>query len=139
MTPEKKEELLDLLLDLQHDLGKYIRLPLAFLPKEADQESLRLALNKALLQTRSGPTGVVTAEQLWQAFLEAVGEDVAFAKELQQRLSFRQLKQSVAQALIWQQSLTEPAAELKRSTIEKDLGRVTQAIRSVIQEVAGDV
>jgi len=43
------EAILEQLDDLQHDLGKYIVLPVTLLPRDADQDELRGAIHTALM------------------------------------------------------------------------------------------
>jgi hypothetical protein len=65
---------LDLLLDLKHDLGKYLVLPFALLPKEAAPAAVHEALARALRETRRGPRGVQTAVDralAWEQALDA--------------------------------------------------------------------
>jgi hypothetical protein len=47
MRHELKEELLEALSDLKHDLGKYIKLPVTMLPREADPSEVALEVKRA--------------------------------------------------------------------------------------------
>ena len=60
-----KEELLDILLDLKHDLGKYLRLPLALLPADASPKEVREALKTGLFSTRKSGVKTTSAQELF--------------------------------------------------------------------------
>lgn len=121
--------MLDLLGDLQHDLGKYVRLPLTMLPPGADWDEVRTALRHALLETRSGPDGTVPARVLWTLFLARVGN------RLSSLPSWRVLEAAVERALAWESELggDEP---LPRDDIERDLSAISGAIQGLRLEVA---
>jgi hypothetical protein len=135
------DDALELLLDLKHDLGKYLLLPLALLPKNADDAALRDALMRALLQTRTrrvpaDPNGGnggkhVSAEELWRDA----------AAELQRsgcaREALARIDAAVQRALAWQHALARQGA-LDRSAIERDLGAVQSAIAELIDEARRD-
>lgn len=121
--------MLELLDDLQHDLGKHLRLPLAMLAPNSSKAQLHVAVQDALLRTRHGPNGVQSAEMLWQQFLQAAGP------EFDSYPSARLARASVANALIWQNA---SADELQRSEIEADFLAVAQAIRELRAEVQAD-
>ncbi|MEZ4463797.1 MAG: hypothetical protein R3F43_04560 [bacterium] len=57
--------------DLQHDLGKYLRLPLAWLPADADDAGVHAAAREL---ARHPPGGGQThaAADIWRAFLADV-------------------------------------------------------------------
>ena len=65
MSPAEREQLIDLVLELQHDLGKYLRLPVAMLPAESGPEDLRAAVVEAVYRTRRGPRGERGAQEIW--------------------------------------------------------------------------
>lgn len=128
IDPSQREELLDLLSDLQHDLGKYLRLPLSLLPRDADAAAVRTALETALLKTRRGPAGARAAQEIWEAFLEeARGRLSSFA-------AFAPLEGAVSRALGWRRAL-EGGPAIDRAAVEADLGAVSAAIRALIEEV----
>jgi hypothetical protein len=129
MAKMSRDDLLDALFDLQHDLGKYLCLPLAWLPAEATPEEVRQAALKALLETRSGPTGMRSANDLWQAFLEEVGEG------LKETHKWPALTSAVVQALAWSETLQETDTPPNRATITADFTRVAHAIRHLIKEL----
>lgn len=122
-------ELIELLLELQHDLGKYIRLPLAMLPANASNAEVREALEMGLIYTRQGPGGTRSAETIWRDFLD----------EAQERLrgfqAFPALCDTVEHALAWRSSLTPTAPPIERDALDSDLQRVSEAIRNVIVEI----
>ncbi|MBW2277188.1 MAG: hypothetical protein JRF63_06830 [Deltaproteobacteria bacterium] len=124
-----RDDVLDALLDLKHDLGKYIRLPLAMLPAEAGDAEVREALGTALLKTRNGPNGVHTAEDLWSGFTEEVGRAIAGYT------SAPGLRETVERALAWRASLENDADAIDRQQAETELGAVREAIQRLIEEV----
>ena len=125
---------LELLLDLKHDLGKYLLLPLALLPKDADDSAVRAALRRALLQTRTrragGPNGTdgsrhLSAAEIWRdaaAELERAG----CARD-----ALAPIEPAVEHALWGPRALDDEAA-LERMAIERDLGAVQAAIAALI-------
>ncbi len=121
--------MLDLLDDLQHDLGKHLRLPLAMLAPDCTKAELYAALQDALLRTRHGAHGAQSAEMLWQQFLEAAGPTYDGYPHA------RHLRTCVASALIWRHA---SADELQRSEIESDFLALAQAIRQMRAEVQAD-
>ena len=52
------DDMLDALYDLKHDLGKYIRMPVAMLPADAPVQELREALHAAIFATRNTATDI---------------------------------------------------------------------------------
>lgn len=120
-----RDDLVDALLDLQHDLGKYLRLPLAMLPPDASEDDLRQAAADALLRTRRGPTGVTPAATVWRDFLAEVGD------ALDARPSFQALGATVDRALAHGACV----ATADVSALRADLSAVSPAIRAVLDEV----
>ena len=122
---------IDLLEDLEHDLGKYIRLPLAMLPRDASNADIRVAVERALLQTRRTHTSTQSASEIWSKFQRAAGP------QLRDRPGYRVLIEAIERALAWAVELDrEPSAPIDRPRLERDLGAVGQAIRAAIREVA---
>jgi len=117
----------DLLADLAHDLGKYLRLPLAWLPPEADEAAVREAAREALLATRRKAGVATPAADIWADFLAEVGETLdGFAE-------WPPLVAAVEAALAWGTRLDGP---VDRAAIAADLGAVTPAIRALLDEVS---
>lgn len=121
---------LDLLLDLEHDLGKYLLLPIAWLPKSASEAELREALRRALTETRSQGGQTRSARSLWGAF-EA---EVATHPELEQHPGFARLRAAVERALGWERELSQLGG-LEREAIERDFRDVRRAITDLAREV----
>lgn len=135
VTMMDPEALLDSLLDLKHDLGKHLQLPLALLPKEADARAVQRAACDALLRTRRGPCGDCSARRLWTRFVEEAGD------ALQQMHGYTELRNAVETALSWEDKLhacgaTECQASV-RARISADFGRVSECIGRLIEEVTG--
>lgn len=131
------DDALELLLDLKHDLGKYLLLPLALLPKNAADGAVRAALTRALLQTR---TRRVPADQNDGNVSKHIGAAELWrdaASELQHagcaREALARIDAAVQRALAWQHALAREGA-LDRSAIERDLGAVQSAIAELIDE-----
>jgi len=124
----KADATLDLLLDLKHDLGKYLLLPIGLLPKDAGEPELRDALRRALLQTRVSRGQSQSARELWQAFAAELGSELAGSAAL------AQLRAAVERALAWERALA-PEVALERALLERDLQAVQAAIAALIAEV----
>jgi len=114
------------LLDLAHDLGKYLRLPLTMLPPSADQAQLRTALQMALLQTRRKQGQSVSARELWGGFRQEL------APAFEGQPAFVALEAAVARALAWEDALSG-ARPLDRAAAERDLRAVGDAIERLIE------
>ncbi len=119
---------LDLLLDLKHDLGKYLVLPFALLPKDAAEPAVREALARALRQTRKGPRGAQGARELWSRF------ERELTAALPDSHGMRAVRAAVDRALAWEAALDGSVA-IDRAAAERDLRAVQSAIAAVIAEV----
>lgn len=129
MTPAEREVALDVLYDLQHDLGKHALLPLAMLPPEADEAAVRAALRTALHETRRGPSGVRGAAAIWA---EAAAELSPVAPEVAARL-----RPTVEAALRWADAVDAPEAP-DRAAARATVERMRDAIRAAIDAVERD-
>ena len=118
-----RDDLLDAVLDLQHDLGKYMRQPFAFLPRNARADEVREALRMALHETRKGGLGVRTAREVWM-------ECVAGAPRLREVPGFTEAEAAVERALAWEARLSQGEA-LPRAEIESDLSAVQAALSAL--------
>jgi hypothetical protein len=126
MDAVTREEMLDVLMDLKHDLGKYIRMPLAMLPAGAGDEEVTDAVRRGLLETRRGPAGVRSARGLWDEFtVEAKGA-------LGNRAGWQRLESAVFTALTWEERLAGP---LPRLEVDRDLASVGASIQALIEEL----
>lgn len=114
---ELDEDELDRLADLQHDLGKYLRMPLGFLPRDASNDQVRAAMRKALLETRPARS----ARSLWEAYLHACDDRVRGCA------GFEVLQAAVDDALAWEERLDDDAID--RAAVERDFAAVQDAIR----------
>jgi hypothetical protein len=102
--------LLEALDDLAHDLGRHIRLPLALLPIDAPAADVEAAVERAIRRTRTGPRGVVGADELLSDFLE----DVPALR----RADCEPLVTAVAQACDLARTRPLPDRERLRTTFE---------------------
>lgn len=117
--------LIEILDDLQHDLGKHLALPVRMLPRDADEAAVRAALHTALWRTRRGPSGVRDAEALWAEFREALGEHL-------EPSVFAPVTAAVERALGWRSRIE---GVLPRGAIEADLVAVGDAVRALRDEL----
>ncbi|MCK9523724.1 MAG: hypothetical protein M0R76_11900 [Proteobacteria bacterium] len=124
------DDVLEGLLDLQHDLAKYLRMPVAMLPADASASDLRAALHQALLETRRRGTDTRTAWQLWQNFLDSA------PPALVSHPRFDALSQSVAAAWQLREVLNESRPMPPRQTLLDTLGAVTTHLQQLIAEWA---
>jgi hypothetical protein len=126
----KADATLDLLLDLKHDLGKYLVLPIALLPGDADASALRAALERALHKTRSTRGVTRSAREIWQDFHEEL------AALLTPESGLDDLRLAVERALQWERALSTPGP-LDRAALERDFHAVQVAIAVLIDEARG--
>jgi hypothetical protein len=122
-------EIVDAVLDVKHDLGKYIRMPIAMLPAGAPDAAIRAALLQALLRTRTGPNGALSARSIWDAFSAEVAE------ALQEEPAFAALAESVVRALAWEDKAAA-AEPIDRSSVEADFAAVGARIQELLNEVS---
>ena len=97
------EELLELLEDLEHDLGKYLRLPFSMLSSGADDAQLREALERSLLRTRGAGGCYTPAAQIWSEARAALCVTLASGQTLPPR--YGHLTSAVDRALAWRDAL----------------------------------
>jgi hypothetical protein len=126
----KREELVDILVDLKHDLGKYLRLPLALLPLQADQQQLRLALQTALFATRKDRESTRSARSIWDTFVAEVEPEWLLQDEAVH------LRQCVEHALDWELRL-QSNHEIERGLAQTDFDSVTNAIQHALDTLTG--
>lgn len=129
MEPATKEDLLDLLLDLKHDLGKYIVLPVSMLPADAGTEQVHQALEMALMRTRVGPRGVRSAGQIWKEF---VADEQGRLAHLVGRPA---LTGAVENALALERVLRPGSQPPVRLLLRRKLAAVSVAIADLIEEL----
>ena len=115
------EDAVDILLDLKHDLGKYLLLPLRMLPADASDEAFREALRRALFETRKQGTTVRSGADIWEEFRR---ELVPFSSTGW----YLRLSRDVAAALALADRIPDPA--LHRPEATEILGRVEIAMPS---------
>jgi hypothetical protein len=113
--------LLDALVDLEHDLAKYLRLPFAFLPQDAPPGDVRKALHEALVSTRRTTAGTRSAADIWCGFTAEMGE---FARGPR----FDALSFSVARVLAWARAVDDEDAQIDRHALEEHIADVKARI-----------
>ncbi len=126
------DDLIDALMDLKHDLGKYIRIPFSMLPRTASARDVESALETALRRTRSGPFGVRSAKEIWDAFAAEAGDALESKKE------YGALARAVAKALSHEAALCGSVPMPDRETLEADMTDVGKCIQELVEEVARD-
>ena len=126
------DDLIDALMDLKHDLGKYIRIPFSMLSQTASAGEVESALETALRRTRSGPSGVRSAKEIWDAFAGEVGDVLKSKKE------YGALAGAVEKALSHEAALGGSAPMPDRETLEADMAKVGKCIQELVEEVARD-
>jgi hypothetical protein len=129
MMPEMNDDVTDALLDLSHDLGKYLRLPLAMLPVDAGPAEVRGALETALRRTRVGPSGVRPAREIWEGLRAEIAGPLAGSP------GFQELEAAVEQALAWERALDGGREGIDRAAVAADFEAVAERIRDLIGEV----
>ena len=122
------DDLLDALADLQHDLGKYIAMPVTMLPADATDADLRDAVRGALRETRIGPNGTRSAQSIWDGFQAEVGDTIDGTP------GWDLLINAVAKALAWDSRLVGNAP-LDRSAVTGDLRAVSMRIRGLMEQL----
>ncbi|MGB0679313.1 MAG: hypothetical protein ACPGUV_06590 [Polyangiales bacterium] len=116
---------LDRLIELEHDLGKYLRWPLAMLPADASDAEWRQALFTALEHTRRGPDGVQGAAEVWADFIVELGPT--------DDRHFQTLAAAVERALGWRQQLEPGAPRPDRARVKADFDAVAQCLARWIE------
>lgn len=111
-----REELLETLDELQHDLGKHLLMPVALLPQTASHVDLRDAVDRGLRQVAA-----------WRAFGQGSGRSLAGDQ------AFAVVDARVAAAAQW-----GVAEHLDRSRVQADFAAVGEAIRAWRRQVSGD-
>ena len=111
------DDLIDALMDLKHDLGKYIRIPFSMLPATASAGEVEAALETALHRTRSGPFGVRSAKEIWDVFAAEAGDALEGKKE------YGELARSVVKALSHEAAISGSVPMPDRETLEAEAGR----------------
>ena len=124
-----RTEIVDAILDVKHDLGKYIRMPIAMLPDDAPDGALKEAILQALQRTRTGPKGPRSARSIWEGFEAEVGG------ALRGEPGFAALAASVARALAWEERAAA-AEPVERSRVTQDFAAVGARIQELLDEVS---
>ena len=128
MMPQMDDDAMDALMDLSHDLGKYLRLPLAMLPDGAGPAEVKGAVETALLRTRVGPTGIRAAREIWDGLRAEIAGPLAGSP------GFQDLEDAVERALGWERTL-DGGGEIDRAAVTADFEAVAERIRALIGEV----
>lgn len=129
-TAAVNEDLVDLLLDMKHDLGKYIVMPVAMLPADAPQQALRDALHRALRETRPTGGAARSAAELWEGFVAEGGQP------LRELSGFSAVEAAMTTAANWNRSL-DNEAPIDRQALLSDLRTVGETIGSLIATARG--
>jgi hypothetical protein len=124
------DELLDILLDLEHDLIKYLRLPLSLVQVTDSPEIIRETLRKALFETHKGMAGTRSARVIWMGFLdESRGAMDKFK-------AFGRLTQCANRMLAWEAMLLPDSPQINLDEVKEDVGCLAKAMTDLIAEVS---
>ena len=127
-----RDDFLDALYDLKHNLGKYIRLPVAMLEQNAKQDDLKDALCIALTKTREHSGVTRGAREIWGEFVD---EWRGFAHST---VGFFQLESCFERVMEWEKTLeADSLVTLEKGILDRDLSLVGEKIQSLIDEVEG--
>ncbi|MEL6758756.1 MAG: hypothetical protein AAFP04_00005 [Myxococcota bacterium] len=129
MSNVTRETAIDRLYDLQHDLAKYIRMPLAFLPSHATPDEVRVALQRALRTTYRRAEDVLPASMLWQQCADSLPDAV------RAHASFERLERVIERALAWDAAIDDVRVTIDRNRVLGDFGAITAAIDLLIADV----
>jgi len=127
-----REEFLEDLCDLKHDLGKYILLPVALLPKDAEPDELLDAVRTALDRTRMSGNQTLSAAVIWDRFVEKWK-----GKQLPAE-AFQNLRFAIERALELKEQLHSGRTPIDRDNIQQILGSVRAKIEEMIAEVENE-
>ena len=130
MNPDIREALEESLYDLKHDLGKYIRLPVSMLPKDASWAEVTAQVEQGVLRTRKGPAGTISAAELLAKF------DAEWGTMLADRPNYQSLQRAVAAACDLPTQLGMQDESWTRDRVESILCAVSDAIRRLMDEVS---
>jgi hypothetical protein len=127
---DTREALEESLYDLKHDLGKYVRLPVSMLPKDASWDEVAAQTAQAVLRTRTGPSGTVSAVMLMERFHAEWGATLA------DQPAYREVQAAVASVCALPDQVQKPDPNLTREKVEAVLAEVSQTIQRLMDEVA---
>lgn len=119
-------ELHEELMDLAHDLGKYVRLPLAMLPADADRAQVVEAVREGIVRTRRGPWGITPARRIWEDFL---GRNPGFTDQP----GHRPLDAAVSRVLELEPGLARDLDGLSRQELTLILGEIALRINDLLE------
>lgn len=129
----KKDELVEILMDLKHDLGKYMFLHLSHLTQDSPPDMVNEALHTALYETRTVSGVTQSAEQIWQRYKNELALlDYSFD-------GHARLISAVEAALSMQQFLSRSNERpIHVRQIQKIARQISETISQLILEVQGD-
>jgi hypothetical protein len=125
----RKDKLLEDLSDLEHDLGKYIVLPISFLPKDAGKDEILDAVRRALTQTQVKAARTLSAKAIWDGFQKKWSILNGRSE------SYKSLCSAVDRALGLKEELDLGRERIERGNVQRILGNVREQIEIVIEEV----
>jgi hypothetical protein len=134
LAAESRVAIAEILVDLAHDLGRYLAMQTNNLGPEASRDDLLECLRADLLQTRRSGAGVYDAAEIWAPYRERLQE---IAEQDGFRQTFVGMSEIVA-ALPWvrEGDLGEPEAqELARRTrqVASDFRRFGRQAKEVLR------
>jgi hypothetical protein len=131
LEENKREELIEVLLDLKHDLGKYIKLPVVMLPKDASSDVLAAQVVRAVQETRKSARGTLSARDLFAAF------DEIWQPYLEASPAYERLRRAINDAEHLSALAKTAPLDLTRAEVEPRLCAVSDAIVALLREVEG--
>ncbi|MDD9968400.1 MAG: hypothetical protein OXR73_19330 [Myxococcales bacterium] len=125
------DELAELLMELKHDLGKHMLLPVSILPADATDAEVRSALAAALRRTRPGIAGPRSARRVFQDFRQELG-GTTFP-------GLPEIEMALERALVWDGMVDDlSGGPLERARVTADLRAVGEAIGRAVRMLRED-
>ncbi len=130
--PEERETILNLLRDLNHDLGKYLTLALRFLPSDAGDSELSDTVADSLHRTRNHQDRHESAESIWHRYRAELDPHIKTPYFPEQ--TWNDLAAAMSKVLSWGKRL--PVTCAQRPEIHDDFFRVPALIKQLIKELS---
>ncbi|MBN2340039.1 MAG: hypothetical protein JXX29_09595 [Deltaproteobacteria bacterium] len=130
----KKDELIDILMDLKHDLGKYVFLHLSHLTTDSPADMIEEALHAALFETRKIGVEHQSAEQIWLRYKSEIDAlDYPFG-------GYERLVNAANETLAMKRFLTSggESAPPHVGQIQKIARGISETIMQIIEEEQGE-
>lgn len=123
-----QDDVVDALMDLKHDLGKYLLIPFSMLSDFPTKQDVHEAIRNALFATRKKGDQFIPAVDLWNGFLDEVG---AFVQKLN---GFHRLDAAVKKVL-GLKTLLDSDGFMDKGTLVEIAEQVSHCIWALVQEI----